>query len=169
MNELETYPFLEEWLEDYISNRHFPNDDIITMNNQSFAFGCRYEFDIIAAFQTHSYKKIRLYNIEVKIDGKVNHLMQQALRNNANWFDYVFIATPLNNYLDYYINQAMEWYNLEEKVGVIFGWLIFDWKTKRTWIIRRPKQRKHFLGRKERNEIISRLGFQPENLLLKGY
>ncbi len=166
-SELDTYPMLEERLHNYINYTHNISIDhgIKSATNTWFTFGCRYEFDIIAGFKTEKKELTRLYNIEVKIDSNVTKLLQQARRNIASWFDYCIIAFPMNNNLGYYLHEIIQWSKINDPTFDKIGWLLFDWKTKRTWFIKYPKLNKVILGKKERNAILSKLGFEPDNLL----
>ena len=170
MYELDTYPFFEKWLVDHIHRNHTVFGEVKTATNVEFIFGCRYEFDIIAGFQTGSKKILRLYNIEVKIDSNINGLIQQGFRNNISWFDYVIIAIPLNHNLSYFINRLFDHLQTKpERININFGCIVFDWEYKRTFPILTAKLNKNLLGKKERNQIITKLGFEGENLLFTGY
>ena len=169
---------LANWLEHYIFNIHLLENFPKIETNFKISFkgdGVTWEFDIIAGFETPKLKIPKLYNIEVKINGDMKGLLHQSLRNNANWFEYCFVATPLNIYFEYYQRELFNYYysdfynkiRLERKFH--FGWIIFDFETERVWIAIPPKENKQILARKERNEIFSKLGFKGENLLLKGY
>jgi len=165
MKELDTYPMLEEWLKNHIHYKHTVFDGkIITATNVEFSFGCRYEFDIIAGFETKAKRLTRLYNIEVKINGNIKGLMLQGFRNNANWFDYTYIAVPLNDYFQYYQYTIFKNYDFYIDKAP-FGWLIFDFPTKRVWTAIRPKRNERLLGKRDRNKIITRLGLREANLL----
>ena len=164
MNELETYPMLAKWLYNAIAAKHDVFGEIKIETNISFNFGCRYEFDIIGGFETEKKRITRLYNIEVKIDGNIKGLMFQGFRNNSNWFDYTYIATPLNHYFNYYQHTIFKNYDFYLNKAP-FGWLIFDFPTKRVWTSIHPKICKLLLGKRDRNKIITRLGLREKNLL----
>ena len=145
MKELDTYPMLAEWLYNKILGKHDVFDDkVITATNVEFSFGCRYEFDIIGGFETKKNRITRLYNIEVKIDWDIKGLMNQGFRNSVNWFDYTYIATPLNDYFTYYQYTIFKNYDFYLDKAP-FGWLIFDFPTKRIWPSIRPKINKRLL------------------------